>query len=200
MGKVLSGLSNTLKRTHELTHESMNRSAPRRKKKCVKFVTATKEGIQASALVSPSNLLLNNLADPTLPDFCIQHDFCIRIQKCSKQSQANNYIGYFEKAGPCKHLVYFSPPVLACQTEPVSLAQVISSISKQSEINKLLQYERLRLAKQLAAAVLQFYATPLMKGSWWSEDVVFFDAKGEIKQQSKALDFPHLNVQVQQSQ
>ena len=38
----------------------------------------------------------------------------------------------------------------------------------------MLQCESLRLARQLASAVLQFHETPILKESWRSEDVVFF--------------------------
>jgi hypothetical protein len=197
--RVLGGLSSTPKRTHGLSNETLNSNTSPPKKKRVAFATTTAEKIQPSAFVSASSLLLNTPTDITLPDFCVQHNFCICIQKCSQQRQTK--IGYLEKAGPCKHLVYFSPSIVACQArEPMSLAYVVSSISKKCEMQKLLQYQRLRLAKQLAAAVLQFHGTPLMKDSWQSKDVVFFDSSEDFKQQSNALHSPHLNVHVQKSQ
>jgi hypothetical protein len=57
-----------------------------------------------------------------------------------------------------------------------------------------LEYERLRLAARLASAVLQFHATPLLRGFWCSEDVIFF---GQGRDDDMAsITSPHLNVQV----
>ena len=66
-------------------------------------------------------------------------------------------------------------------------------MSKKSETDQFLYYERLRLARQLASAVLQFHATPLLRSSWQSDDVVFF------RQAGSSLTSPHLNVQVGKS-
>jgi hypothetical protein len=74
----------------------------------------------------------------------------------------------------------------------VSLAQIISSVSQKPQVDQFLQYERLRLARQLASAVLQFHATPLLKRTWRSEDVVFFGQSTS----PGSITSPHLNVQV----
>jgi hypothetical protein len=68
-------------------------------------------------------------------------------------------------------------------------------MSSNPHADQFLQHERLRLARQLASAVLQFHATPMLKDSWRSDDVVFFgmDASSTI------LTSPHLNVQVGKS-
>lgn len=63
-----------------------------------------------------------------------------------------------------------------------------------AESEQFLEYERLKLATQLAEAVLQFHATPLLQGLWRSEDVIFFqDNKSD---NTTSISSPHLNVQV----
>ena len=137
------------------------------------------------------------------PGFRVRHDFCIRIQRCLQENPVNKYVGYFQRAGDYTQFVYLSdpddpgdeaeafslnlpPPPPNSQAEAVSLAQVRDM--------KLPLDKRIRLAKQLASAVLQFHETPLMKRSWRSEDVMFFGNR------RKTLGFPYLNVQIRRSQ
>ncbi|KAL2071259.1 hypothetical protein VTL71DRAFT_12494 [Oculimacula yallundae] len=133
----------------------------------------------------------------SLPDFCIQHDFCHQLRKSCTYSRSpeNKYIGYFQKSGPCKHLVYFAAPVAVHNyTQPESLAAIIGLMARKAESEQFLEYERLRLATRLAEAVLQFHATPLLKGYWHSDDVIFF--RNGKPDDSASISSPHLNVQV----
>lgn len=57
--------------------------------------------------------------------------------------------------------------------------------------------ESVRLAKQLASAVLQFHGTPLLKRYWRSQDVVFFDDSSKTVLQRQTLASPHLDVVVE---
>ncbi|PVH67685.1 hypothetical protein DL98DRAFT_475429 [Cadophora sp. DSE1049] len=68
-------------------------------------------------------------------------------------------------------------------------------MSSSSHAHQFLQHDRLRLARQLSSAVLQFHATPMLKPSWCSNDVVFFGTDAL----STTLASPHLNVQVGKS-
>jgi hypothetical protein len=77
---------------------------------------------------------------------------------------------------------------------PKSLASIITNMARKPEIEQFLEYERLRLAAQLASAVLQFHATPLLRGFWHGEDVIFFWHSGEDDVAS--ITSPHINVQV----
>jgi hypothetical protein len=65
-------------------------------------------------------------------------------------------------------------------------------MSTNPHADQFLQYERLRLGRQLASAVLQFHATPILKDSWRSNDVVFFGTDVS----STTITSPHLNVQL----
>lgn len=99
---------------------------------------------------SDSSLIGKSLDNPPLPDFCIQHDFCHELEKCRRKPPKTKYIGYFEKAGPCQHLVYFSPPTSTHGSDTVSLAEIVSTMSKAGASDLFLQYKVLRLAGQLA--------------------------------------------------
>ena len=131
----------------------------------------------------------------SLPYFCIQHDFCHQLRKSCTYSRSpeNKYISYFQKAGPCKHLVYFVAPVSMCNfANPKSLASIITTMAQKPEIKQFLEYKRLRLAAQLASAVLQFYITPLLRGFQRSEDIIFFGHNREDDVAS--ITSPHINV------
>jgi hypothetical protein len=181
----LSDLSSHLKRENQ---QPVPTAIKRLKTKSVRFAARAKQTFVATLVT-----------DPSLPDFCEQHDFCLQLQKRELRllednhnylNTASKYLGYFEKS---RHLVYFAPPIANCPIlEPVSLTQLMHSINAS---DGFLQYERLRLARQLAAAVLQFHATPLLKSSWHSDDVIFFGTDTS----TNSITPPHLNVQVGKS-
>ena len=155
---------------------------------------ATDPAAHASSCLTMANKAQQH---SSLPDFCVQHDFCHQLRKsCNfSRSPENKYLGYFQKSGPCKHLVYFAAPVTVHKyTEPESLALIIGLMEGKAESEQFLEYERLRLATRLAEAVLQFHATPLLKGFWHGDDVIFF-RQGQLDD-SASISSPHLNVQV----
>ena len=182
----INELSNHLK--HELKHD-LQPIIKRIKTKSVRFA----ETSQYTTMTARPTVVASFLAHPALPDFCVQHDLCHQLQRHNSPRTGSKYLGYLHKSGPWKHLVHFAPPIASYMTQqPVTLTQIVSSISQKVEADQFLQYERLRLARQLASAVLQFHATPLLRNSWRSEDVVFFNSISS----TKSLTSPHLNVQV----
>ena len=184
--KPMDDLSNHLKR--ELS-PPCQAAVKKIKGKSVRFAAPT----PSAGLSAKSTLVASFIATSALPDFCVKHDFCKRLQSCGPRTPENKYLGYLEKSGTCKHLVYFAPPISTCSArQSTSLAQIITSVSQKPPADQFLQYERLRLARQLASAVLQFHATPLLKHSWRSDDVVFFGESAA----PDSITSPHLNVQV----
>ncbi|PMD42142.1 hypothetical protein L207DRAFT_564528 [Hyaloscypha variabilis F] len=140
-----------------------------------------------------TTFLRSFLTDSTLPDFCIQRDFCKQLEGYGPNTLFDQYIGFLEKSGPYKHLVCFAPPITTTSSrQSFSLSQIIHTVSKNPHADHFLQYERLRLGRQLASAVLQFHATPMLKDSWCSDDVVFFGTDAS----STAITSPHLSVQL----
>jgi hypothetical protein len=65
-------------------------------------------------------------------------------------------------------------------------------MSKSAPSDQFLQYKILPLARQLASAVLQFHATPMLKKSWRSNDDVFFGQSLV----SISITLPYLQVRV----
>ena len=189
----LNELSNTLKRGNSTTCDS---SVKRIKCKTVHFDTTSCNDRSTMMTRTTTALITSFPEGHTLPDFCVQHDFCKQLQKYGAKIPVNEYIGYFEKSGPYKHLVYFPPPITTSTSgRSFSLTQIIHTISSNSREPQYPQYERLRLARQLSSAVLQFYATPILKDSWCSDDIVFFGTDAL----PTTLALPHLNVPVSKS-
>jgi hypothetical protein len=155
------------------------------------------DGSSGSEQLSNSNASVDpqSFADPSLPDFCINHDFC-EILEASTITLATNdeqkHIGYLERLSSCKHLVY-SCSAHHNRIQSTSLAQIVRAQSEKGADDQFLQYEILGIARQLAAAVLQFHTTPWLESSWRSKDIVCF---ANTNQSSSSLTTPHLNVQI----
>lgn len=145
--------------------------------------------------------LVHSITD-MLPDFCVQRDFCTHFEKwklrsVNQEESGQRFIGYLQKSGPCRHLVSLAPPSMSFgQKKPLSLAQLVGFTSYEGYSQHLMSYEKIRLAKQLASAVLQFHSTPLMNQSWRSEDVIFFITSETSSVPRQFLTSPHLNVRV----
>ena len=155
--------------------------------------------IQSSAQIAPNSDLSCRLSNAlSIPS--IQRDFCDYLRKCINQipCEPDDLKALLETADGCKHIVYLSPTTAArTSTKAISLQQHISSMSRRKEPYAFPHYERLRLAKALATAVLQYHGTPWLQGSWRSLDVVFFDhCENMEKDESPNLSTPHLNVRV----
>jgi hypothetical protein len=155
-----------------------------------------------AAPIPPPQISVKSLLDSPLPNFCIGRDLCSYVRRCSKRrlSSTDTYIGYLQRTETCSHRVFYKQN--SETNAVVTLAQIFSSISevepRQRHSKRMLQYESLRLARQLASAVLQFHATPILKESWRSEDVVFFGktSLSILQPQHPDMKTPHLNVRV----
>ncbi|KAH8587400.1 hypothetical protein B0O99DRAFT_400121 [Bisporella sp. PMI_857] len=140
----------------------------------------------------------NFTVEEGMPDFCIQKDLCKHLQRM--EHMASRHLGYLERSKRCKHVVYMGPAFQSGQkadntkSSPVSLTQLMLSKTRTSQDDGFLQYERLRLARQLAATVLQFHTTPLLNKFFQGDDVIFFDTNGS----TSSLTIPHLNVPVRE--
>jgi hypothetical protein len=152
---------------------------------------------QQSAACTAMNLA-SQVLEKSLPDFSKDHNLCLQIQQslAAKREKSHGCIGYLRKGDSCKHRVFSNSNVVTTQpSKSTSLANLIDLVSHRSYAGKLLECESLKLARQLASAVLQFHTTPLMKSSWRSDDVIFFGINET--HQRLVLMSPHLNVRVQ---
>jgi hypothetical protein len=203
-----SNFKNTLKRA---IHQDSSPAAPAKKPKRNKTVSfaSPPAKVKSCSIMTPPKLppqiSMGMFLDSSLPNFCVGRDFCSHVRRCSKRAlgTSDTCIGYLQRTGTCSHRVYYKhPKVHAELNAATSLAQIFSSISQvstgQKQSKRMLQCESLRLARQLASAVLQFHATPILKESWCSEDIVFFRQHciSVLQPQHPDLKTPHLNVRV----
>ncbi len=111
-------------------------------------------------------------------------------------------IGFLESSPESKHLVYVDG-----RAQSVSSGQITTMTSlmdlfailrqrKDSPEATMSSFERVRLARQLATAVLQFHATPWLKGSWRSSDVFLYGIDPKTFQAIAEVNEPYLDVLV----
>jgi hypothetical protein len=87
------------------------------------------------------------------------------------------------------------PQRLSEYRKQISLADLM----RHSRGDRISSYERVRLARQLASAVLNFHATPLLEEFWASDKVVFFDLADDNIFESQALTPAHLCVHIKRN-
>ena len=169
--------------------------APQKKtQKRVRFQSAS----LAPACTSPT-LSTAALASTFLSSDSMRKDFCDVIRmRLREPLQASECVGVLENTDRCRSFVYPSPKKCCRQMrQAISLGQVISSVSKRQTVGGLALYDRLRLAKILATAVLQYHSTPWLRLSWRSKDVYFFGNELASSQDMPSILSPHLSVKVQ---
>ena len=183
----LCNLAKTLKRQLDAPPEPVSKKV----KKSVRFQTLAPTAGPSIQFVAP--------VDAATTKSRMRRDLCDHLRSCLKQpARANECLGSLDATGTCKHLLYTpSSAVLPSKPQAVSLDKVISSFASRGSTNGIPQYERLRLAKSLATAVLQYHATPWLKTSWRSDDIFFFGLDEDlVLERASALSKPHLNVKV----
>ena len=195
---ALSKLRNTLKRVNEVNETpSLLPWKKAKTGKVVRFTSQQPEPEVQECVKQKTQLIV----ETHLPDFSKNHNFCMQVQKhlMTAHFRPDECIGYLRKNETCKHRVLSNPSIASCQQRhSISLACLITRLSQRNHEGQLLQYESLRLARQLALAVLQFHTTPLLKSSWRSDDVVFFGMDENMTEKRLTLMAPYLNVHVKE--
>ncbi|KAL4744849.1 hypothetical protein BDW72DRAFT_208684 [Aspergillus terricola var. indicus] len=122
-----------------------------------------------------------------VPDLFLQRNLCSVVQRLlhAQLTLCNNCIGILGDSTACRHLIYINPQAEKAVTS-ASLSELIS-MSKRNSAKSLGAYDRVRLAKYLATAVLYYHTTPWLNRHWRSEDVRFF---GNAKDGSLLLRSP----------
>ena len=178
----------SLKRQNEIPSVQVAKKS----KKCVRFQspTSTPQPSRPPPCVVPGE---------PLPNLRLRRNFCNHLRDfCHRPPQSNACVGLLEDSDNYRHLVYFSTPTPQQSPGKVtSLKELMSFLSRKGHLGSIPQFERLRLARSLAIAVLQYHATPWLKGSWRSGDIYFFGVNEKsIMTGSCSLSCPHLNVRV----
>lgn len=184
-----------LKRGREPSPTVLVETPEKRVKKCVRFRPA-----------SPRIRVTSPPVGPALQNLCIHNNFCNQLHNFLTQPDLslgpNSCIGFLEHSPGSKHLVYLdsraqsvSYGISGKTTSLTELFCVLQKKKKSMEVT-ISAFERIRLAKQLATAVLQFHATPWLRSSWCSEDVYLYGIENTRFQAISGTGEPYLNVSV----
>ena len=131
-----------------------------------------------------------------VPDLSVRKS-CFHLQLVNYHATMNTDLcAGFIREGYYDHLLYLPPQPCGPEETTQSLAHIISSMSDDWPLSSYSRVERIRLAKILAKAVLEYHDTPWLRESWRSEDVQFFV---ESCKPLAALDAPHLSVRFSSS-
>jgi hypothetical protein len=132
-----------------------------------------------------------------MPTVCLKPNFCNHIRQCPRHSAT--CLGLLEETPHYKHLVYPSSTSTEGTQKSTSLEELFTTLSRRQKGSGLPEYEKLRFGKLLATAVLQFHTTSWLKGSWQSQDVLFFNSDTQkTKEEPESLTSPYMNVSVRQ--
>ncbi|ERF70929.1 hypothetical protein EPUS_06714 [Endocarpon pusillum Z07020] len=142
--------------------------------------------------------------DTTLPNLCSHGNLCNQLSQLLSQSllDQNRCIGLLGDLSNRTHLIYLdsrtqSLPKGTCTSPSSSLKDVLNMVGRaRKPFNSIPQLERIRLAKQLAIALLSFHSTSWLDSTWCSENVFLYNTSNENPQFSFKLDDPYVNVAI----
>ena len=142
-----------------------------------------------------------------LPNFCTNENFCTQLHKISRESckEPVTCVGYLGLSGGSKHLVYLNSvaQTLKASISPpmVALKDLFAPTYRATlPCGGLLPHDRVRIAKHLALAVLQFQATPWLERPWTSSEVCIFSFPGESATGTNVdVNGPFLDVSIKNS-
>lgn len=100
-----------------------------------------------------------------------------------------------EEMVTCTHVIR---PLLSAGPQcfqPTSLRQLIQPARGRPRLERLPFMDRIRLAKTLATAVLQYRSTPWLQHPWRCEDILFLNIDDEQKD-TNALTAPHVTANI----
>lgn len=139
-----------------------------------------------------------------LPNFCANENFCTQLQRVSRQpiNGTASCVGYLELAGCSKHLIYLnsntqSMMAVASSNPLIKLKDLFGDTYRSTlPCAYLMQHERIRIAKQLALAVLQFQATPWLEKSWNSQEILVSGLNTSSGSIEQGREGPFLDVSI----
>ncbi|KAL2869651.1 5'-methylthioadenosine/S-adenosylhomocysteine nucleosidase family protein [Aspergillus lucknowensis] len=136
--------------------------------------TGGRKRLRFHSICRPIPSPISGTTNLDIPDLFLQRNLCSVIQRQlhAQLSLCNNCIGIIGDSTVCRHLIYINPHAKKAGAS-ASLSELIS-LSKRNSAKFLGAYDRVRLAKNLAMAVLYYHTTPWLSRDWRSEDVRFF--------------------------
>ena len=151
--KSLLDLTHTLKRQRSPPIPQ----TPKKFRKNAKYPTPPDS--ESSATSEPSSTA--TIFEGSIPQLCTRRNFCDRIKHCFElgPGDIDAPIGLLDQCKEWKQIVYPSSKKPGHQPT-TSLAELVSLLSQGSSRLKLPKRDRIRFARLLATAVLQFYKTP----------------------------------------
>ncbi|KAJ6031412.1 hypothetical protein N7540_002144 [Penicillium herquei] len=130
-----------------------------------------------------------------IPNLYLQRNLCTVIGRALNRSECNGCIGLLGENDTCKHLAYIDGRI-GRTGMPASLSELIL-ISGGDVTEGMGLYERVRLARHLATAVLYYHATPWLNKPWRSDDVQFFVDQEDPTIQFAKITLPYITTSIQ---
>ena len=176
-------LTNSLKRTLN-NHEDQEARKP---KKNVRLESSVRVGYLPVMIANPFSL-----QNTLYPDFC---DF---LRRCSGQKlEPDVCIATLETSHCSKSYVFPYPFKGHWKSEKaISLREMVSNSSFRRAMARSTLFERVRLARLLAVAILRYHRTPWIPREWGSNDVLFFPQADGGPSSAIDLTAPHLNSRI----
>lgn len=129
-----------------------------------------------------------------LPEIGRTHDFCTQLRACfNRNHQVGTCIGWLENSAEWKHRVFHSSgpskSTAHGRDDTYTLAGLLGSLASNGRGGRGLSVvQRLRLAKLLSTATLNFYATPWMPSSWTSHNILLYNIALNSKNIARELE------------
>ena len=160
-------------------------------KRSVRFHLPTSLPSPQHAAISCSSLFDDDMGE----------DFCDILRKrLYNNPQMSECIYVLKHHGNCQSYVYPSHVIPQySHRQAISLEQLIAPAMGGRTGCRISLYERLRLARMLSVAVLQYHSTPWLNKSWRSEDIYLIANGLPAAEGIQSFVAPHLNVKVQGS-
>ena len=180
-------------------------SAPKKKEKnSVSFLlfTTSPDGNDTEDIEmgNTSSIEQNTPTDDLLPEPCYRPDLCLHLQQHHQNSPSDTStcIGVLQRTQTFNHILY-RRPALDTPATSTSLETVLSNLAENKPTSGLSCLERVRLARSLATAVLEFHSTPWLPETWRSRNVHFYGINDPSIEKPGFLNTPLLNATFSQS-
>lgn len=122
-----------------------------------------------------------------VPKLYLSRNLCTLVERHLQRDACNGCIGLLRDNEVCKHLAYVGHRTK--NNSSMSLSQLMS-LSGSDLTQNMSQYQRVKLARYLATAVLYYHTTPWLKDGWRSKDVRFLgDPESLLRNASLSLPY-----------